>query len=142
MEQNNTPVVTSETPAPVETKELSKRAKFRAQKVLLLAAENPKKKGSESHRRFEDYFTLKGTETVDEILRNTNIRMDDITHDSAHGFIAVGDEAIEKAKNMVAAREAKAIEDAKALLAKIQGPAAPEPKVEAPVEETATKSKK
>lgn len=73
--------------ANVETKELTPRQKFRLQRVKLLATENPKKKPSMSYDRFQDYFGLEGTPTVDWVLRNTNVRMDDIRHDSAHGFI-------------------------------------------------------
>lgn len=75
---------------PVEqaaTTEPTKRQIFRAQIVTVVAEKNPKKKGSMSYDRFEDYFKLKGGESVDQVLRTTNIRMDDIRHDSEHGFI-------------------------------------------------------
>lgn len=81
--------------APVEEKAPTKRQLFRAQKVRLLATSNPKKKGTMSFDRFEDYFKLPTASdellTVDQVLRTTNIRMDDIRHDSDHGFIQLGD---------------------------------------------------
>lgn len=67
--------------------ELTARQKFRLQIVTVVAESNPKKKGSMSYDRFNDYFTLKGGESVDWVLRNTAVRMDDIRHDNAHGFI-------------------------------------------------------
>ena len=85
-----TPVI--ETPVEA-TKEPTKRQLFRAQTVRLMVDKNPKKKGTMSFDRFQDYFGL-DTETpptVDQVLRTTNIRMDDIRHDSAHGFIQLGD---------------------------------------------------
>lgn len=79
----------------VETSEKAptKRQLFRAQTVRLIATENPKKKPSMSYDRFNDYFTLdtENPPTVDWVLRNTSIRMDDIRHDSTHGFIQLGD---------------------------------------------------
>lgn len=78
----------NEAPA-TEVKELTPRQKYRLQRVKLVAKENPKKKGSMSYDRFQDYFGLdaKSPPTVDQVLRTTNIRMDDIRHDSDHGFI-------------------------------------------------------
>lgn len=70
-----------------ETQEPTKRQLFRSQIVSVEAKENPKTKGSMSYDRFQDYFKLKGGESVDWVLRNTTIRMDDIRHDSEHGFI-------------------------------------------------------
>lgn len=115
MEQKNAPVVTE---AVAEVKELSKRAKFRLQKVVVLVTTNPKKVGSESHRRFEDYFKLKGGETIDEVLRNTNVRMDDIMHDSKHGYIVIGDDEAIKAhhEKAEAARKAQ-IEEMRRIIA-------------------------
>lgn len=85
---NKGEVAVVETPA-TETKEPTKRQLFRAQIVTVVATENPKKKGSMSYDRFQDYFSLKGGESVDQVLRTTNIRMDDIRHDSDHGFITL-----------------------------------------------------
>lgn len=82
--KNEVEVVEAKVETPVE---LTKRQLFRLQTVTVVATENPKKKGSMSYDRFQDYFTLKGGESVDWILRNTSIRMDDIRHDSAHKFI-------------------------------------------------------
>jgi hypothetical protein len=72
-----------------ETKQPTKRQLFRAQIVTVVATENPKKKGSMSYDRFQDYFGLKGGESIDWVLRNTSVRMDDIRHDSDHGFITL-----------------------------------------------------
>lgn len=85
-----TAVVEAAAAAPVE---LTKRQLFRSQTVTLLRTDNPKKKGSMSYDRFNDYFTLDtdNKPTVDWVLRNTAIRMDDIRHDAAHGFIQLGD---------------------------------------------------
>ena len=81
-----------EAPA-TEDKAPTKRQLFRSQTVRLVRDDNPKKKGSMSYDRFQDYFGLdkETPPTVDWVLRNTNIRMDDIRHDSAHGFIQLGD---------------------------------------------------
>ena len=116
-------VVATETTAPavaeVAVKTPSKRDIFRAQKIMVLTTVNPKKVGSMSHERFQAYFGLKndGSETVADAMK-AGVRMDDIQHDSKHGFIAIGDQ-IEAAKKAVEAAKAKAIEDAKALLASV-----------------------
>lgn len=73
----------------VEETKPTKRQLYRAQTITVVAKDNPKKKGSMSYDRFNDYFGLKGGETVDQVLRTTNIRMDDIRHDSEHGFITL-----------------------------------------------------
>lgn len=89
-----TPVVdTAVEPQPEPEVELTKRQKFRAQTVRLLVDSNPKKKGTMSFDRFNDYFGLPTVDllTIDQVLRTTSIRMDDIRHDSAHGFIQLGD---------------------------------------------------
>lgn len=104
------------------TKAPSKRELFRGQKIVLIIGHNPKKKGTASFDRFEDYFKVEynDTTTVDWMLRNTAVRMDDIRHDSEHGFIAVGDEAIAKHNGKAEEDKAKAIEAAKKLLAEIE----------------------
>jgi len=96
MPKNKIEVAEIETPVvetAVEEKAPTKRQLFRSQTVRLMVETNPKKKGSMSFDRFNDYFGLdKDTPpTVDWCLRNTTIRMDDIRHDAAHGFIQLGD---------------------------------------------------
>jgi arginine/lysine/ornithine decarboxylase len=80
-------------------KELTKRELFRLEPVLLVWTTNPKKEGSMSHERFENYFKVHESMapeydyTVKDCL-DAGVRMDDIMHDRAHGFILVGEEAI------------------------------------------------
>lgn len=82
------------------SKELTKRELFRLQPVLLVVDKNPKKNPSMSYDRFENYFKVHAAfapeydYTVKDCL-DAGVRMDDIQHDRAHGFILVGDEAIE-----------------------------------------------
>jgi hypothetical protein len=80
----------------METKELSTRAKFRLEMVKLVVDKNPKKPGSMSFDRFEKYFEVDklGDYTVQDCL-DAGVRMDDIQHDRAHGFIIVGESEIE-----------------------------------------------
>lgn len=101
---------------------VSPRKEFRTRPVMLIATSNPKKPKSESHRRFEGYFKIDWSkpQTVQSILDAGTVRMDDIKHDDAHGFIAVGADKIEAAKKAAAEAEAKAIEDAKKLLARVK----------------------
>lgn len=107
----------------VDVKELGPRAKFRLQPVLMLATSNPKKPGSQSHTRFEGYFGVdwEQPQTVGSLLDGRVIRMDDIRNDHDKGYIAVGEEAIAAAKASIAAAAAKALEDAKALVAASEG---------------------
>jgi hypothetical protein len=74
---------------------LSKRELARLESVILVATTNPKKPGSMSHERFQHYFEVakQGTFTIKDAL-NAGLRMDDIRHDEAHGFIILGDDAI------------------------------------------------
>jgi hypothetical protein len=84
------------------SKELTKRELFRLQPVLLVWATNPKKNPSMSYDRFENYFTVHNAHgggkdadyTVKDCL-DAGVRMDDIQHDSKHGFILLGEEAID-----------------------------------------------
>lgn len=104
---------------------ISARKAFRLSPVLLVATTNPKKKPSMSYDRFQGYFDYKWSEdpmgtTVQDLLDAGTIRMDDIKHDQAHGFIVVGEaditahlEALEQAKE-------DAIAAAKALLASLE----------------------
>src|SRR4051812_25528678 len=79
--------------------ELSKRALFRLEPVLLVATANPKKPNTMSYDRFQNYFAVHAKfapehdYTVADCL-DAGVRMDDIIHDKAHGFIVVGEEAI------------------------------------------------
>jgi hypothetical protein len=73
---------------------LTTREKFYLTPVMLLAETNPKKKPSMSYDRFENYFAIDWTtpQTVASCL-DAGLRMDDIRHDSAHGFIHLGEGA-------------------------------------------------
>lgn len=86
--------MTTKTQTPVEGDNLdsmSTRDRWKATtKLQVLATKNPKKPGSMAHERFEGYFTLKGDCVVQDAL-DAGLRMDDIRHDSAHGFIHLGD---------------------------------------------------
>jgi hypothetical protein len=71
---------------------LSKRDRWKATtKIRLNATENPKKKPSMSYDRFQGYFKLEGDCVVQDAL-DLGLRMDDIRHDSAHGFISLAEE--------------------------------------------------
>jgi hypothetical protein len=76
---------------------LTTREKFYTTLVTLLATSNPKKKPSMSYDRFQNYFSIDWTKpvTVADCLDN-GLRMDDIRHDSAHGFIHLGPDAPSK----------------------------------------------
>jgi lysophospholipase L1-like esterase len=102
--------------------ELSKRALFRLEPVLLVATANPKKPNTMSYDRFQNYFDVHAKfapehdYTVADCL-DAGVRMDDIVHDRAHGFIVVGEDAIKAHRDgLVAAAEAE-LERARALVA-------------------------
>jgi hypothetical protein len=104
------------------TKELTKRELFRLEDVKLVVTSNPKKAGTMSYDRFENYFAceLKYPDgyTVGDALKE-GVRMDDIQHDKAHGFILVGEDAIKAWEDdQVAVKEAQ-IEAARKLLAEV-----------------------
>ena len=74
---------------------MSKRDHWKATtRIQVLATNNPKKKGTMSFERFEGYFTLVGDCVVQDAL-DAGLRMDDIRHDAAHGFIALAEEGQE-----------------------------------------------
>lgn len=81
------------------TKELTKRELFRLQPALLVVDANPKKPNSMSWERFQNYFDVHAKHapehdyTVQDCL-DAGVRMDDIQHDRAHGFIKVGEDDI------------------------------------------------
>jgi hypothetical protein len=108
----------------METATLSKRALFRTQSVLVIATSNPKKPGSMSYDRFENYFKVvekfgnDGDYSVQDCLE-AGVRMDDIQHDSKHGFIVLGDEAIEAHRAALEAKREADIEAARKLLASV-----------------------
>jgi hypothetical protein len=79
--------------APVDTlASLSKRDRWKVTtRIRVLVDKNPKKKPSMSYDRFEGYFTLVGDCVVQDAL-DAGLRMDDIRHDSEHGFIALAEE--------------------------------------------------
>lgn len=80
------------------SKELSKREASYLQPVKLVIDHNPKKPGSASHERFQGYFLCEQKYPDGYTIKdafNEGVRSDDIRHDSEHGFILVGDEAIE-----------------------------------------------
>jgi hypothetical protein len=71
---------------------MSKRDKWKATTAIRLnATSNPKKKPSMSYDRFQGYFKLKGDCVVQDAL-DLGLRMDDIRHDAAHGFISLAEE--------------------------------------------------
>lgn len=85
---------------------LSKRDRWKATTLVRLNVDkNPKVKGSMSHKRFQGYFSLEGDCCVQDAL-DLGLRMDDIRHDSAHGFISLAEEGKDFAP--VAGREATA----------------------------------
>lgn len=101
-----------------------------AQKVMLIQVANPKKPNTQSHTRYNTLIRLcKGgaTPTVAELLK-AGYRMDDVRHDSEHGFIALGDKAIKDAAAAAEKARADAIEAARKLIAEADAAAA---KVEA-----------
>jgi hypothetical protein len=100
---------------------INKREAFRLQPVILVADKNPKKKPSMSYDRFENYFTIDWTieQTVQDCL-DAGLRMDDIRHDSEHGFILVGEGAIEDHKLKMELEKERKIEEARALLASLE----------------------
>lgn len=58
------------------------------QPVMLLVKENPKKKGSKSHARFQSYF---GADTIGAAREGDNgVSYQDIVYDIGHEFIRVG----------------------------------------------------
>jgi hypothetical protein len=76
---------------------LSKRDRWKATTMVRLnATKNVKKKGTMSYDRFEAYFridwTVEGGVSVQDCL-DEGLRMDDIRHDSAHGFISLDEGA-------------------------------------------------
>lgn len=79
-------------------KQLSKRELDNLRPVKLIVTENPKKPGSMAHERFQAYFACEQKYpdgfTIKDAYKE-GVRGDDIRHDQAHGFILVGDEAIE-----------------------------------------------
>lgn len=88
---------TNEAPtAGIETTEdllskLSKRDRWKATTLVRLnVTKNPKKKPSMSYDRFEGYFTLDFSDDVSVAdCIDAGLRMDDIRHDSAHGYISL-----------------------------------------------------
>jgi hypothetical protein len=81
----------------MEKVDMNSRQRFYQTPVLLVVDSNPKKKGSMSWERFQNYFTVDkeyDDYTVQDCL-DAGVRMDDIRHDSEHGFILLGEEAIE-----------------------------------------------
>lgn len=102
----------------IMSKPLTKREAFRLQTVLLVATTNPKKKPSMSYDRFECYFDIDWSkeQTVQDCL-DAGVRMDDIRHDSEHGFILLGEEAIADYKAKQAQAKVDALEAARALIA-------------------------
>ncbi len=88
--------MTNTTTAPEPTiATMSKRDHWKATtRIQLLATTNPKKIGSASHERFEGYFTLVGDCVVQDAI-DAGLRMDDIRHDHAHGFIDLAEEGKE-----------------------------------------------
>ena len=104
---------------------ISRRKAFRLQPVLLVAKSNPKKRGSMSWDRFEGYFEIdwEVENTVQDLLDAGKVRMDDIMHDRAHGFIVVGEEAIESYREQLEIEKEQAIEAARKLLEEVDGPA-------------------
>ena len=102
-------------------KTISKRAATLSSPVMLLATENPKKNPSMAFTRFNALISAckdGATPTVEQLLK-AGYRMDDVRHDSAHGFIAVGAKAIEKAKKQVEIDHAAKVEAARQLLATV-----------------------
>jgi hypothetical protein len=101
--------------------ELSKRALVLASPVALIATANPKAAKSMAHTRFEILRKMckdGATPTVADLIK-AGYRMDDVRHDSAHGFIAVGADGIAKNAKRVEAEKAAAIEAARKLLAEV-----------------------
>jgi hypothetical protein len=83
-----------ETPAAAPEKEASKRQQWRSQSTVTLTekgATNPKKPNSMSADRYNILLKLageaKGKPVSIDLLFRAGYRMDDVRHDSAHGFI-------------------------------------------------------
>ena len=114
---------TTNAPATEVTKveELGPRAKYRAQPIVLVATSNPKKKPSMSYDRFEGYFKIDWAkpQTVGSVIDAGIVRMDDIRNDHDKGYIVVGAENIKAHEKAAAEAHAKAVEDAKKLLASV-----------------------
>lgn len=92
-----------ETPVVDTLDSLSKRDRWKATtRIRVNATTNPKKKPSMSYDRFEGYFTLVGDCVVQDAL-DAGLRMDDIRHDAAHGFISLAEDGAEFAA--IAGRE-------------------------------------
>lgn len=102
--------------------EVSKRTLMLQSPVLVIVKTNPKKPNSMAHERFENYFKLPAGATVEQALK-AGVRMDDIRHDSAHGFIVVGEADIKAQAEAAAAQRLLDIEAAKALLAEVEAEA-------------------
>ena len=99
---------------------INKRQAFWLEPILVIATSNPKKRPSMSYDRFNNYFLLDNTieNTVQDAL-DLGLRMDDIRHDSEHGFIAVGEQAIADYRERAAADKERRIEEARQLLAAV-----------------------
>lgn len=104
-----------------ETKELGIRAKFRAEPVILVATENPKKKGTQSHTRFDGYFKIDWSkdQSVGSVLDAGIVRMDDIRNDNDKGYIVVGKDAIKAHEKAMETKRKDDIEAARKLLAEV-----------------------
>ena len=78
---------------------ISKRELDLLRPVKLIVDENPKKAGSMSFERFQGYFKCESKYPDGYTIKaayNEGVRGDDIRHDVAHGFILVGEDAIEE----------------------------------------------
>jgi hypothetical protein len=78
---------------------LSKRDQWKATTLVRLnVTKNPKKKPSMSYDRFKGYFaidwTIEGGVSVQDCL-DEGLRMDDIRHDSGHGYISLAENGAE-----------------------------------------------
>lgn len=81
---------------------LTKKEIFRLGIVTLAIDHNPKKKGTMSYDRFQGYFTFDwaavaegNAEVTVQDCFDAGLRMDDIRHDSEHGFITIEPFAVE-----------------------------------------------
>lgn len=84
-----------ETPVSDALSDLSKRDRWKVTtRIRVNATENPKKNPSMAYDRFKGYFKLKGDCVVQDAL-DKGLRMDDIRHDAAHGFISLAEEGKE-----------------------------------------------
>jgi hypothetical protein len=98
---------------------VSKRDALYDSPVMVVVKTNPKKNPSMSYDRFENYFKLEQGATVRDALK-VGVRMDDIRHDTEHGFIVVGTEGIKELEERLVEEKKAAIEAARALLASIE----------------------